>query len=96
MPSSPVKDITARPLTRVSFPVVAMPADLIRLVTDPTVSQIQLVGDIVLTHDLFPPEESYDQTKGVTISSKVSCRANNSVGTVAGVAQAGCTSLSQD
>jgi hypothetical protein len=50
------------------------------LVTDPTVSQIQLVDNIVLSYDLFPPEEAVDRSKGVNVSSQVSCRANSSWG----------------
>jgi hypothetical protein len=50
-------------------------ADLIRFVNDKSVSQIQLVGDIVFSHDLFPPENSNDRTKGVNASTTVSCPA---------------------
>jgi hypothetical protein len=83
----PCQNIIAGPDTCANILLgVDIPADLIRLVTDPTVSRIQLVGDIMLSHDLFPPEESVVQAKGVTVATQVSCRANNSMDVAAGAA----------
>lgn len=61
--------------TTVLHHVDCLPADLIRFVKDPNVKQIQLVGDIDFSPDLFPPENnvlaSNDLSKGVNASYEV-------------------------
>jgi hypothetical protein len=47
-------------------------ADLIRLIKDPTVNQIQLVGDITFSSDLFPPEHENIIERGINVSHVVS------------------------
>lgn len=53
-------------------PGLVLPAEWMRLVSDPAVRQIQLTGDIAFSPDLFPPEQSNDKNRGVNVSHKVS------------------------
>lgn len=46
-------------------------ADFVRLIQDPAATQIELKGDIVFTHDYFPPANAHDQSKGINITHKV-------------------------
>jgi hypothetical protein len=46
-------------------------ADFVRLIQDPAATHIELKGDIVFTHDHFPPENAHDKSKGYNISHKV-------------------------
>lgn len=46
-------------------------ADFVRLIQDPAATHIELKGDIVFTHEYFPPENAHDKSKGYNISHKV-------------------------
>jgi hypothetical protein len=46
-------------------------ADLVRLLKDPAATHVELKGDIVFSHDLFPPENANDKSKGINITHKV-------------------------
>lgn len=58
--------------SRVCFvPMCACAADFVRLIQDPAATHIELKGDIVFTHDYFPPENAHDKSKGINITHKV-------------------------
>jgi hypothetical protein len=46
-------------------------ADLVRLLKDPAATHIELKGNIVFSHDFFPPENANDQSKGINITHEV-------------------------
>lgn len=48
-------------------------ADFVRLIQDPTVTQIELVGDLLFSNDIFPPENAHDISKGINVSHEVCC-----------------------
>eukprot|EP00878_Enallax_costatus_P022137 GHUV01023476.1.p1 GENE.GHUV01023476.1~~GHUV01023476.1.p1 ORF type:complete len:648 (+),score=136.49 GHUV01023476.1:46-1944(+) len=50
-------------------------AEFQRLLSDMAVTHIELKGDVVLTPDLFPPENANDKSKGMNISHHVEIRA---------------------
>lgn len=54
---------------------VANITDFVRLIQDPTVTQIELVGDLLFSNDIFPPENAHDISKGINVSHEVEIRA---------------------
>lgn len=48
-------------------------ADFVRLIQDPTVTQIELVGNLLFSNDIFPPEYAHDISKGINVSHEVCC-----------------------
>jgi hypothetical protein len=50
-------------------------AEFVRLLKDPAATHIELKGNIVFSHDHFPPENANDMSKGINITHQVSLRA---------------------